>query len=244
MQDIKKIEKIWSKEAEQYKGSLDSQPDYIANYFHLRKNLNSLKNKEVLEVGSGTGMMSAYLGKLGANIHLVDVSKTALRFAKDYYRKQNIPVKLYNVDAFKMPFRSCSFDYVWNGGVVEHFNDEMKILMLKKMWKLVKPGGKLLVCVPNAADIPFMIAKKILEIRKKWAFGVEDDLTTRRMKNLVKRAGINSYNIYAYNPIVGYWFFPYGREIMDKLGLNSFKNHARKSLFGHVILLSATKPKR
>jgi len=75
-----------------------------------------------------------------------------------------LPVKLHNKSAFTMKFPSESFDYVWNGGVIEHFNDKEKILMIRKMWNLVKPGGKLLISFPNAHDFPFILAKKILEL--------------------------------------------------------------------------------
>jgi hypothetical protein len=114
--------------------------------------------------------------------------------------------------------------------------------MIKNMWKLVKPGGRLLITVPNANDILFMAAKKILEIRKKWAFGSEDDLTVRRVKSLARSAGIQKFSVYAYNPVVGIWFFPYGRELTNILGLNTLKLHKLKSPFGHVILFCAKKP--
>lgn len=114
----------------------------------------------------------------------------------------------YLQDVFKMKFPPESFDYVWNAGVIEHFTDIDKIKIIKKMWYLVKPGGKLLITVPNLMDLPFMVAKKILQIRKKWSFGQEDDLSSKKLKRLVDESGIkNNSKMFAYNPIVGWWFF-------------------------------------
>jgi len=239
-----KLTKTWNKESESYKFNNDNQPDYLADYYHIGNSLGDIKNKKILEVGSGSGQTSAYLASKGGIVHLVDISKKALEFSRRYFASKKLPVKLYLQDAFDMKFPDESFDYVWNGGVIEHFEDKDKITMIKNMWKLVKPGGKLLITAPNAYDIQFMIAKKILQIRGKWSFGSEDDLTIKRFKKLSLNAGINKLLIYSYNPIVGLWFFPYGREITNVLGLNSLASHKLKSPFGHVIILCAKKPSK
>jgi 2-polyprenyl-3-methyl-5-hydroxy-6-metoxy-1,4-benzoquinol methylase len=232
---IKTLTKTWDNEAEKYNHKTDRQVDYLANYHHMIVGLGKVKGKKILEVGCGTGQTSAYLAKRGAHVSLVDISQKALDYCKSYYKQKKIPVKLYKQNALRMKFPPESFDYVWNGGVIEHFSDTEKVLMLKKMWRLVKPGGKLLISAPNAYDFPFMVAKKILQFRKKWSFGVEDDLTILRMKRLAEVAGINNFLLYSYNPIVGFWFFPFGRELMDILGLNKLKYHKLRSPFGHVI---------
>lgn len=243
MSHINKLTKSWDKVASSYRFDNDLEVDYLANFYHLERCLGNPKGKKVLEVGSGTGQSSAYLASKGALIYLVDISKRSLYFSKKYFASKKLPVKIYRQNAFAMNFLDNSFDCVWNGGVIEHFGDHNKILMIKKMWKLVKPGGKLIIFVPNANDFPFSIAKKILELRKKWAFGLEDDLTTKRMENLTRKAGIEKFSIYAYNPVVGFWFFPYGREITNLLKLNTLKNHKRITPFGHVLAMVATKPK-
>ncbi len=238
---IKNLIETWDREAKSYRFENDSQVDYLANFQHLIKCFGNPKGKRFLEVGSGTGQGSAYLASKGGIVYLIDISKKSLEFSRRYFAFRKLPVKLYQQNAFSMKFPAGSFDCVWNGGVIEHFDDKDKVLMLKKMWKLVKPGGKILITVPNAHDLPFMIAKKILEIRKKWAFGHEDDLTIKRMRNLAKLAGINNFSIYAYNPVVGLWFFPYGREILDFLKLNTLKMHKVCVPFGHVIIFHAKK---
>ncbi len=240
--DISKLAKTWDKEAKSYRFKNDRQVDYLANCYHLRACLGDLNGKKILEVGSGSGQISAYLASRGGKIHLVDISRRSLEFARKYFELKHLQVKIYNQDAFAMKFPMNSFDYVWNGGVIEHFVDEEKILMIKNMWKLVKPGGKLVITVPSAEDYPFMIAKKILELRKKWAFGFEDDLTRKRIAMLATKAGVKDFSVFAYNPIVGFWFFPYGREITNILGLNKLKYHKMRSSHGHVLVLLAEKP--
>lgn len=242
MVHTKNLIATWDKESKSYKFSSENQPDYLADFYHLENCLENVKNKRILEVGSGTGQASAYLASKGGIVHLVDISKEALNFSKKYFASKNLSVKLYQQNAFAMEFPDKSFDYVWNGGVIEHFGDKDKVLMIKKMWKLVKPGGKLLITVPNAHDFPFMMAKKLLQIRGKWSFGEEDDLTIKRMSNLARKAGVVKFSIFAHNPIVGWWFFPYGREITNFLKLNTVKHHKKRSMFGHSIVFCAKKP--
>jgi 2-polyprenyl-3-methyl-5-hydroxy-6-metoxy-1,4-benzoquinol methylase len=240
--NISKLTRTWDEESKSYKYENDSLAEYLANCQHLTANLGVLKDKKVLEAGSGSGQISAYLAAKGAVVHLVDISKKSLDFSRKYFNSKRLFVKLHNQNIFAMNFPKESFDYVWNGGVIEHFDDREKILMINKMWKLVKPGGKLVITVPNANDFPFMIAKKILELRNKWAFGKEDDLTIKRLSVLTKAAGIMKFTIYAYNPTIGFWFFPYGREISNMLNLNTLANHKARTPFGHTVIMSARKP--
>ena len=163
MTKILNLIKTWDKESESYLFEKKMQVDYLANYYHLENCLGNLNKKTILEVGSGSGQTSAYLATHGGIIHLVDISSKSLNFSKKYFDSLKLPVNIYNQNAFNMKFPNKSFDYVWNGGVLEHYNDAEKVELIKKMWKLVKPGGKILITTPNLYDIPFIVAKKILE---------------------------------------------------------------------------------
>jgi 2-polyprenyl-3-methyl-5-hydroxy-6-metoxy-1,4-benzoquinol methylase len=237
----KELADIWSREAKNYTSTAENSPDYLAHYEIVEEAIGNLSGKKIVDVGSGTGITSAYLASRGAKLYLVDISQTALDFGKKYFRSKGLTVKCYKENAFRMNFPANSFDAAWNGGVIEHFNDEEKIEMMKKMWKIIKPGGVLLITAPNARDIPFMTAKQILILRKKWAFGIEDDLTVKRFRGLAKKAGIKNYSVFTYNPIVGWWFFPFGKEITDLLGLNTVKLHKLRSPFGHNVVFTAIK---
>lgn len=232
---------IWNHEADRYTHSAELSPDYLAHYHVLHQLIGEMRGKKIADIGSGTGMTSAYFAEHGAELHLVDLAENALTYAQKYFEKKKLKAKFYHQNAFQMSLPHNHFDVVWNGGVIEHFPDKQKILMLKKMWQLVKPGGRIIVTVPNAWDLPFMLAKLLLLWRKKWSFGEEDDLTTARLADLAKRAGIEHLNIFAYNPIVGWWFFPYGKEITNLLHLNTQTNHQRRWKFGHNLVLTAIK---
>ena len=89
---------------------------------------------------------------------------------------------------------------------------------------------------------PFRLGKWIAERRGKWIFGFEDDLAEGRFRRLAASAGIQGAAFQAHNPIVGWWFLPYGRRITGLLGLNTPRWHAKRSRFGHALAMSARKP--
>lgn len=237
----KQLNQIWSKEAKHYSTLAENSPDYLAHFQVLEKVIGNLKGKKIADIGSGTAITSAYFAGKGANLTLIDISAEALRFGKKYFAQKKLPGQFLKQNAFSMKLPKNSFDVVWNGGVIEHFVDEDKVILIKKMWQLVKPGGMLLIAAPNALDIPFMLAKQLLILRKKWNFGEEDDLTENRMRQLAHLAGITKTQSFCYNPIVGWWFFPYGKEITTTLRLNTVKFHQAKYIFGHNVVFWAIK---
>jgi 2-polyprenyl-3-methyl-5-hydroxy-6-metoxy-1,4-benzoquinol methylase len=194
------------------------------------------------EVGCGSGTSSAILAGLGARVTLVDLSPKALATARDHFARLSLVADYCRQNGLQMGFRDGAFDVVWNGGVIEHFSDEGKVSLIREMWRVTKPGGLLLIAVPNARDLPFIVGKKLAQWRGKWIFGYEDDLNEHRFRALARAAGIHAMEFRAHNPIVGWWFLPFGRSVTRRLGLDTAAWHAKKSRLGHVLTLAARKP--
>jgi SAM-dependent methyltransferase len=187
--------------------------------------------------------MSAELQKLGAKTVLVDLSLKALSFAREHLANNGLPAQLCLQNGLQLGFRDACFDVVWNAGVIEHFRDEGKVVLIKEMYRVVRPGGMLFVAVPNALDPPFRLSKLVQQWRGTWKFGYEDDLSPSRLCRLAKRAGLKDFEVFAYDPIVGWWFLPRGHNVCQALGLNTLAWHLKRSRFGHVVCLSAPKAK-
>jgi ubiquinone/menaquinone biosynthesis C-methylase UbiE len=233
---------VWDKVAATY-GSIDPRaPDYQAYHQHLLGAIGSPAGRSICEVGCGSGTTSALLASLGASITLVDLAERSLRFAREHFDRLGLGAEYARMNGLRMAFRDGAFDVVWNGGVIEHFTDEGKTALLAEMWRVTKPGGLLLVTVPNARDYPFMAGKTIARWRGKWIFGFEDDLTEARFRALARAAAIPGPEFGVHNPVVGWWFLPWGRSLTRRLGLDTPERHARASPFGHVITLTARRP--
>jgi ubiquinone/menaquinone biosynthesis C-methylase UbiE len=234
---------VWDKVAEVYQSMDASAPDHQAYLEQFLGCVGPPAGRSFCEVGCGSGTTSAALARLGARITLVDISRKSLAFAREQFGKLGLKAECVLQNGLGMGFRGGSFDVVWNGGVIEHFTDEGKVALLREMWRVTRPGGLLVILVPNAEDLPFRLGKWIAERRGKWIFGFEDDLTARRFKALAAVAGVPCDECSAHNPIVGWWFLPCGRALTDRLGLNTRRWHAKPSRFGHVLRLAARKPR-
>lgn len=68
-----------------------------------------------------------------------------------------------------IPLDSDSVDEIYTSHTLEHFEFKKIIFILQECERILKQGGKLKVCVPNAKlYIDSYVQKKIFEKKKKW----------------------------------------------------------------------------
>lgn len=82
------------------------------------------KNKEILEVGTGSGALSVFLSHLGYKIISIDNDEGVLNIARQNNAYLNGRVSLKKADAYRLPFKGDSFGACFSQGFFEHFNDE------------------------------------------------------------------------------------------------------------------------
>ena len=112
----------------------------------------------ILEAGSGSGKGSLLLER-DYRRTLLDISGSALEYAKYLAKRfgaENISYVQGNV--FRMPFESKSFDFVWNIGVVEHYEEDGITRMVAEMARVTAEGGLLAVAIPNFKSLPILKA--------------------------------------------------------------------------------------
>lgn len=100
------------------------------------KKLN-LKDKNVLDLGCGTGRYTKVLKNQGANVCGIDNSKGMIKLAKTYLKDVEFKVG----DGCNTKYKSSFFDIVFSGLVLEYL-DRGKFF--KEMKRILKKGGILL----------------------------------------------------------------------------------------------------
>ena len=96
-----------------------------------------LKDKKVLEVGAGSGLLQDVVDDYTA----LDISASARQF----FHKPFV-----EASATQMPFTDNSFDALWSIWVLEHIPNPEKALL--EMRRVVKPGGYMFLRVANDVD--------------------------------------------------------------------------------------------
>jgi SAM-dependent methyltransferase len=200
--------------------------------------------KKIIEVGCGSGLISLALAKMGAECALLDFSKVTLEKAAKNFEKATIDIPLcYNEDALSNSVPSNTFDFVWNSGVIEHFSDAGKEKLILEMLRMAKPGGMVIVMVPNFWCWQYQLVRAWMKLRQTWKYGFEDDMSPRRLRKICRRVGIKNFEVYGFNPVVGWRWVPLiGMRVIRLLGWDDLKHHYRRSSMGYLSILEIRKP--
>jgi len=174
-----------------------------------------LKNKVTLEVGSATARDSIALGEEGALPVALDYSHAAMKLARKAATKQNATLLLVCGDANQLPFKPESFDLVFHQGVMEHFEDTDP--MTEECIRVLKPGGNLLVDVPQTFHV-YTLIKKILIALNAWFAGWETQYTACQLEDYLKQHKMEPWSVYGryFSPSLSYRIL---REILIKIGI-------------------------
>ncbi len=193
---------------------------YDEMYSYYKKEVSGFKNKEICELGAGSGYTTLLMAKEGANVTLVDFAPKSVNYAKKIMNYLDIPqnrVSFIEGNIFSRDLTDKKFDVVWNCGVVEHYKWKKAKKLVKNMSFYTKEEGKVLITLPNLLS-PFLIYKMLKEGK-----GSEIFFSHRLLKKLMIESGLINVSI---SPI-NYWvpsFLPH-----------SWANSMRNSSIGKKI---------
>lgn len=120
-------------------------------YWHTHQILKRFikRGSSVLECGSAPAQWLAYFAtEFECVIWGIDNSTTGLDLSKRNLQTQGInEFKLIEGDVNNIPLHDDTFDVVFSTGLLEHFSDPGKVV--KEMTRVLKPGGLLIIQIPN-----------------------------------------------------------------------------------------------
>lgn len=132
-------------------------------YDELTQSINKIMLEDdlntILETGSGSGKATLLLNEK-LNKTLLDISPIALKYAKHLANKFEVEnINFVERNIFSMPFKNNNFDFVWNIGVIEHYElDDIKSI-IKEMVRVCSESGIVAVGMPNFYSGPILKAK-------------------------------------------------------------------------------------
>lgn len=139
------------------------------------------------ECGSGSSETSCRIKVHQRRLIAVDFSSQALARAS---RISQISECLL-ADLRELPFADQSLDGIWNLGVMEHFDEDEQLLILKAFHRALKPGGRVLLWWP-----PKWALDRTLLAPFGWRFPSEPGRVTRReAAGLLEAAGFRDVQV-------------------------------------------------
>lgn len=114
--------------------------DFYGTALAISEEISIVKN--ILDVGAGTGLMSAFFNEKypDAKITLVDISSAMLKKAEERF-DGNENISFLNADFATVDLPENGYDLVVSGLAIHHLPNELKQQLFNKIAKTLKPGG-------------------------------------------------------------------------------------------------------
>ncbi len=143
-------------EVEAYDNYMQKMRDIGGEIAKIKAALGLQPNQVILDIGCGTGETALGLAPHCACVHAVDVSREMIRCAAAKAEKRGLA----NISFRQAGFLTCeypaaSFDAVLSQVALHHLPDIWKHIALRRINRLLKPGGRLLlqdVVLPSDTD--------------------------------------------------------------------------------------------
>ena len=122
----------------------------------------------------------------GAAVFGVDISEPTVRQARAAFSDGGLRATV--ADVRSLPYRDGRFDAIYSMGTIEHFRDPETAL--REMHRVLRPGGRALVGVPNRWD-PFLrpLLASALQAARLYGYGYERSFSRRALRRMLETAG-------------------------------------------------------
>jgi ubiquinone/menaquinone biosynthesis C-methylase UbiE len=122
--------------------------------------LGSAAPMRILDLGCGTGEMALAIARAAPDVHLigVDGDPDVLERAAIKARAEGVELELHEALADRLPLADADLDCVLSTLMFHHLLPSAKRAALAEAWRILRPGGRLLVCDIGRAGDPLMRA--------------------------------------------------------------------------------------
>jgi ubiquinone/menaquinone biosynthesis C-methylase UbiE len=128
------------------------KPELVAFVKNLVTNFDLKPGQKILDVGTGTGVLIPFLSETvgpTGSITAIDFAEKMIQICKSKYSHiENAVIKLGNVEELNVPPET--FNAVICFGLFPHLEDKTKAL--HNMYRMLKPGGKLIIAHALSSD--------------------------------------------------------------------------------------------
>ncbi|HET9914750.1 MAG TPA: class I SAM-dependent methyltransferase, partial [Anaerolineales bacterium] len=107
--------------------------------------MGDLKDKKILDIGSGTGTMAVMIKQAHPATEMIgiDGDPQILEIARSKARRLGLEIRFDRGMSFDLPYPTESFDVVLTSMMLHHLTREDKQTTAHEMYRVLRPGGQL-----------------------------------------------------------------------------------------------------
>jgi SAM-dependent methyltransferase len=106
-----------------------------------------------LDIGCGQGWYVSEMAKHGFNMSACDLSLQQIKHASDFTRAKEVDVDLYVADGTSLPYKDCTFDFIFSVNVIHHITQfQARWRAFHEIVRVLKPGGIFFLQEINTAN--------------------------------------------------------------------------------------------
>lgn len=160
----------WGKTSEDYLRYRDIYPEIF--YQKIVEQGLCTKGQKVLDLGTGTGVLPRHLYRFGAEFVGVDLAENQIKQARQCSAAQGMEIQYIVSSAEDVSFPDNTFDVVTACQCFMYFD---KAVLIPKLWRLLKPAGRLsvlfLAWLPDESEIAKQSEALVLRYNPSWTGG-------------------------------------------------------------------------
>jgi ubiquinone/menaquinone biosynthesis C-methylase UbiE len=100
-----------------------------------------IRKGKALDICCGAGTNAVYLAKKGFEVIGIDISPTAVKFAKRKAEQAKVKIEVRVQNFLNLPFADQEFDFVFDMGCFHHVKPEDRLKFIKGVHRVLKSGG-------------------------------------------------------------------------------------------------------
>lgn len=230
--DMRQSIEAWNKEWAKLKGQeLERRWDEYRNDYlkdtlaQLLEGISPKTHPRYLEIGCGPFFLGEALARQGYAVAGLDCCIEALKVASFVHRKDRKKPFLFGADLNHIPLKDASVDFLYGGGVIEHFDDTRGAV--RELARIVRPGGLSFNTVPylslsslsyrqlwgNIPEAPLLKPLfEFLHIRllggRHMRYGYEKSFTEATMRRIHLEAGFREVQVHRFEVFLPLYFLP------------------------------------